>query len=238
MASLLETLATLATAGTMMISSALDEAAPQNDIEGELFLLNRQWRVSEAYEPETEIANVQGQLRQMRADAALALEEMFAACKKETGKTLKAVSGYRSYARQSTIYANKLERVNGSVEKADQYVARPGASEHQSGMAMDVGQKGDDVNLTGSFGKTKGGKWVAEHCWEYGFILRYQEGWEETTGYNYEPWHVRYVGKENARLIHENEMPLEDYLLLLRQERLMKIAEGTYLCEITEETAE
>lgn len=238
MASLLETLAAMATAGTMMISTAMDEAAPQNDIDGTLFLLNRQWRVSESYEPETQIANVPGQIRQMRQEAALALEEMFAACKKETGKTLKAVSGYRSYARQATIYSNKLERVKGDEAKADEYVARPGASEHQSGMAMDVGQSGDDVNLTNSFGKTKGGKWVAEHCWEYGFILRYQEGWEDTTGYKYEPWHVRYVGKEAARQIQEKEMPLEDYLLLVRNDRLTQIVEGTYIVQIPEETQE
>ena len=99
---------------------------------------------------------------------------------------------------------------------------------------MDVGQKSDKVNLTGGFGATKGGKWVAEHCWEYGFIIRYQKGWEEITGYEYEPWHVRYVGKENARRIHEQEMPLEEYLQIVRNERLLGIVEGTYLGEVEE----
>ena len=232
MASLLETLAALATAGTMMISSSLDAAAPQNDVDGFLFLQNRQWLASRSYEPETVTADVPGQIRQMRQEAALALEEMFDACKKDIGITLKAVSGYRSYARQETIYNNKLERVHGSVEKADEYVARPGASEHQTGLVMDVGQKSDKVNLTGGFGATKGGKWVAEHCWEYGFIIRYQKGWEEITGYEYEPWHVRYVGKENARRIHEQEMPLEEYLQIVRNERLLGIVEGTYPGEV------
>ena len=162
-------------------------------------------------------ADVPGQIRQMRQEAALALEEMFDACKKDIGITLKAVSGYRSYARQETIYNNKLERVHGSVEKADEYVARPGASEHQTGLVMDVGQKSDKVNLTGGFGATKGGKWVAEH----------------------EPWHVRYVGKENARRIHEQEMPLEEYLQIVRNERLLGIVEGTYLGEVeVEESGE
>ena len=225
MANLLEQLLALAAAGTMMISSSLTAAAPQNDVDGLLFLQNRQWRVSKYFEPETVKAGVPGQLQDMRADAAQALEEMFAACKKETGVTLKAVSGYRSYQRQATIYQNKLDRV-GTKEKADEFVARPGASEHQLGLALDVGQKSDDVNLTSSFGRTKGGKWVAEHCWEYGFILRYQEGWEDVTGYAYEPWHVRYVGKENAKLIHEADMPLETYLLLLREETLLDILLG------------
>ena len=139
----------------------------------------------------------------------------------------------------AAIYNNKLERVHGSVEKADEYVARPGASEHQTGLVMDVGQKSDKVNLTGGFGATKGGKWVAEHCWEYGFIIRYQKGWEEITGYEYEPWHVRYVGKENARRIHEQEMPLEEYLQIVRNERLLGIVEGTYLGEVeVEESGE
>lgn len=225
MANLLEQLLSLAAAGTMLVSSSLTAAAPQNDVNGLLFLQNRQWRVSQYYEPETLKANVPGQLQDMRADAAQALEEMFAACKAETGVTLKAVSGYRSYQRQATIYQNKLDRV-GTKEKADQYVARPGASEHQLGLAMDVGQKSDDVNLTSSFGKTKGGKWVAEHCWEYGFILRYQEGWEDVTGYAYEPWHVRYVGLENAKRIQEANLPLETYLLLLREETLVDIVLG------------
>lgn len=225
MANTLEQLLSLAAAGTMLISSSLTAAAPQNDVDGLLFLQNRQWCVSRYYEPETVKADVPGQLQDMRADAAAALEEMFAACKAEIGVTLKAVSGYRSYQRQSTIYQNKLDRV-GTKAKADQYVARPGASEHQLAMAMDVGQKGDDVNLTSSFGKTKGGKWVAEHCWEYGFILRYRAEWEDVTGYAYEPWHVRYVGRENARLIQEADMPLETYLLLLREETLMNIVLG------------
>ena len=99
MASLLETLAALATAGTMMISSSLDAAAPQNDVDGFLFLQNRQWLASRAYEPETVTADVPGQIRQMRQEAALALEEMFDACKKDIGITLKAVSGYRGRRR-------------------------------------------------------------------------------------------------------------------------------------------
>ncbi len=225
MSNVLEQLLSLAAAGSMMISNSLLAAAPQNDVDGLLFLQNRQWRVSRYFEPATLKANVPGQLQDMRADAAAALEEMFAACKAEIGVTLKAVSGYRSYQRQATIYQNKLDRV-GTREKADQFVARPGASEHQLALAMDVGQKSDDVNLTSSFGRTKGGKWVAENCWRFGFILRYQEGWEDVTGYEYEPWHVRYVGLENARLIHEADMPLETYLLMLREDVLLGILLG------------
>lgn len=218
---LLEQLLTLATAGTVMLSSALTTAAPQNDVKGLLFLQNRQWRVSSEYEPETVIAQVAGHQRALRQDAAQALEKMYADCLEQTGRKLTSVSGYRSYQRQATMYENKVE-ATGSKKKADEYVARAGASEHQLGLAMDVGQ----ANTETSFGRTTGGKWVAEHCWEYGFILRYKEGWEDVTGYKDEPWHVRYVGLENARRIHEQEMPLETYLLLLREETLLDIVIG------------
>ena len=222
MGSLVNTLISLAAAGTMLLSAPLDQAAPQHDVEGTLFLVNRQWRVSQYYVPEhIRQAQVTGQVRTMREEAAAALEEMYAACTEEAGVTLTSVSGYRSYSKQNTIYQNKVRSV-GSKAKADEYVARPGASEHQLGLAMDVGQK-SKVNLTASFGSTKGGKWVRENCWRFGFILRYDEGWEEVTGYQFEPWHVRYVGLETAQALHDNPMPFETYLLGLREERLLSM---------------
>lgn len=205
-------LTSLLCAGMMMATSSLQTIAPQNDVNGNLFLVNRTYRVCKDYVPETTAAKVQGTLRKLRPDAAAALEEMFAACKEETGATLLTVSGYRSYDKQQRIYSNKLDNVGGSKEKADEYVARPGASEHQMGLAMDVGQKKSKVGLTSSFAKTTGGKWVAANCWRFGFILRYQKGWEAVTGYNYEPWHVRYVGKEQAKAIYEANVPMETYL--------------------------
>ena len=225
MASMLEQLLSLAAAGTMMISSALNTAAPHNDVNGLLFLQNRQWRSSSAYVPEVRQAQVKGKVREMRHDAAAALEEMFADCIKETGKSLYTVSGYRSYQTQASIYSRKLSNVNGSHKRADEYVARAGASEHQLGLAMDIGWE-DYQGTSNKFPRTKAGKWCTENCWKYGFILRYQEGWDEITGYKAEEWHFRYVGKENAKLIHEANMPLETYLILLRQEVLMEIVAG------------
>lgn len=222
MANLLQELLSLAAAGVMLVSTPLDTAAPHNDADGLLFLTNREWRIGKTYRPELRTADVPGQLS-MRPDAAAALEEMFAACKEDIGVTLKAVSGFRSYEKQSTLYSNKLKKVNGSQKRADEYVARPGASEHQLGMAMDLGQT-NNTSLTASFGSTKGGQWIREHCWEYGFILRYDEPWEDVTGYKYEPWHVRYVGKENAAKIYEDLMPLETYLIMLRSQSLLDLA--------------
>ena len=224
MSSLLNTLLSLAAAGTMLFSSAIDEAAPQHDAQGLLFLVNRDWRVTKAFVPEYRLTNVPGQVRNLRDDAATALEKMYAACKEEAGVTLVSVSGYRSYTKQTNIYNRKLKSV-GSKARADEYVARPGASEHQLALAMDVGQKGK-TNLNDGFARTKGGMWLTENCWRFGFIIRYQKGWEEITGYEYEPWHVRYVGEEYARMIHEKNVPFETFMKDLRETVLLDIVEG------------
>ena len=224
MGTLLTKLLSLAAAGVMTASSAMDIAAPQHDAEGLLFLANREWRVTKAFVPEYRLTNVPGQVRNLRDDAATALEKMYAACKEETGVTLVSVSGYRSYTKQTNIYNNKLKSV-GSKAKADEYVARPGASEHQLALAMDVGQKGK-TNLNAGFARTEGGKWLAANCWRFGFIIRYQQGWEEITGYEYEPWHVRYVGEEYAKMIYEKNVPFETFMKDLRESLLLDIVEG------------
>ena len=206
-------LISLVAAASMTVSGALNTAAPQNDVNGLLFLANRQYMVSEAYEPDDlEMSDVPGQVRRMRKEAAEALREMFQACKEEIGVQLLSISGYRSYERQEGIYKRKLRTVKGNVEKAQEYVAPPGSSEHQLGVAMDIGQK-HKIHLEISFGETEGGKWCRENCWRFGYILRYDEPWEEITGYKYEPWHFRYVGKEYAKEIHEANIPLETWLI-------------------------
>lgn len=223
MASLLEQLLSLAAAGTMMVSTALNAAAPQNDIDGLLFLQNREWRAGSAYIPQVREAQITGKVREMRDDAAAALEKMAADCKEATGEILVSVSGYRSYQTQATIYQRKQKKVG--TKKADNYVARAGASEHQLGLAMDLGW--DDYHgCSEKFPRSKAGKWTTENCWKYGFILRYQAGWEEITGYKQEEWHFRYVGEEHAKAIYENQMPLESYLLLVREKALMDIVLG------------
>lgn len=200
-------------AGSMVLSGALKEAAPQHDAEGLLFLVNRQYMVSDAFEPaDLTEAQVPGRVREMRAEAAAALEEMYAACKEETGKQLISVSGYRSYAKQERLYKAKLQQVHGKVERAQEYVAPPGASEHHLGLAMDIGQQSKPT-LNEKFAETEGGIWARENCWRFGFILRYGKEWESITGYKYEPWHFRYVGKELAKEIHDAGVPFETWLI-------------------------
>ena len=119
MANLLEQLMSLAAAGTVMISSALTAAAPQNDIDGLLFLQNRQWRASSAYIPEVREAQIKGKVREMREDAAAALEQMAADCQAETGEYIVSVSGYRSYQTQASIYKRKKDKVGTANANAE-----------------------------------------------------------------------------------------------------------------------
>lgn len=145
--------------------------------------------------------------KQMEAGAAKALEIMFDNAKKE-GIILTAVSGYRSYDRQSTLYYNYVAR-DGKV-KADTYSARPGTSEHQTGLAMDLSAASNGYELTTSFGLTKEGIWVKDNAHKYGFIIRYPKNKEAITGYMYEPWHVRYVGTDLSTYLYENNLVLEE----------------------------
>ena len=220
---LLGKLASILAAGSMILSGALDEAAPQHDADGLLFLVNRQYRISDAFTPDdlTE-AQVPGQVREMRAEAAAALEEMYAACLEETGCQLISVSGFRSYSKQEKLYRAKLQRVNGKKELAEEYVAPPGASEHHLGLAMDIGQQSKPT-LNEKFAETEGGIWARENCWRFGFILRYGEEWEDITGYKYEPWHFRYVGKDLAKEIHDANVPFETWLTEYRVRVLQEL---------------
>ncbi len=220
---LLGKLVSVLAAGSMILSGALDEAAPQHDADGLLFLVNRQYMVSDAFvPPDLAEAQVPGQVREMRAEAAAALEEMYAACLEETGCQLISVSGYRSYSKQEKLYKAKLQRVGGKKELAEEYVAPPGASEHHLGLAMDIGQQSKPT-LNETFAETEGGIWARENCWRFGFILRYGEEWEEVTGYKYEPWHFRYVGKDLAKEIHDAGVPFETWLTEYRVRVLQEL---------------
>ena len=135
--------------------------------------------------------------------AESALNKMINAAKQD-GINLFIKSGYRSYSTQKTLYNNYVAR--DGVAAADRYSARPGHSEHQTGLAFDLN------SLEQSFDETKEGKWLAEHCHEYGFIIRYPKDKEDVTGYMYEPWHVRYLGDDIAKDVYESGKCLEEYL--------------------------
>ncbi|MBE5786295.1 MAG: D-alanyl-D-alanine carboxypeptidase family protein [Clostridiales bacterium] len=146
-----------------------------------------------------------GELRKAASDAVNA---MFDAAL-EDGYTLYVKSAYRSYGTQNTMYQNRLERYGYD----DGLVAYPGSSDHQTGLGVDVlnyewTQK-DGMNE--KFALEAEAKWMAEHCHEFGFVIRYMEDKEDITGIKYEPWHLRYVGKEVAAYMMENHLSLEEF---------------------------
>lgn len=124
---------------------------------------------------------------------------------KSIGLNIYASSGYRSYSNQEYIYNNYVKK--DGTEKADTYSARAGYSEHQTGLAIDLNTIDD------SFADTSEGKYVKDNCYKYGFIIRYPKGKEDITGYMYEPWHIRYVGKELASKLYNNGdyITMEEY---------------------------
>lgn len=142
------------------------------------------------------------------APAAEALAKMTAAAKK-VGVRIVVRSGYRSYATQKAVYARAL-RNYPSEASAKAYNAPPGASEHQTGLSMDLW---DGVTWSLPMANTATGKWLHKHCHEYGFILRYPRDKQKITGYNYEPWHFRYVGVDVAsQFPSSNKLTLEEFL--------------------------
>ena len=145
--------------------------------------------------------------QQMRAAAATAIEEMFAAAK-QAGFTLFVNSGYRSYQTQADTYAYWV-RVDGQAY-ADRTSAKAGHSEHQMGTAADVGTAG---HILEGFIGTPAAAWIAANSWKYGFIVSYPTGKESVTGYAAEPWHVRWVGKSVAQQVHDSGLTLHEYLL-------------------------
>ena len=136
-------------------------------------------------------------------EAKLAYDKMCTASLKE-GLKLGVTSAYRSYESQQGVYATYLKS-NGQ-DYVNQYVATPGYSEHQTGLALDVKSK-----VSSPFKTTKEYKWMLENAYKYGFILRYEEGKEDITGYNPEAWHFRYVGEEAAKYVYENGITYEEY---------------------------
>jgi D-alanyl-D-alanine carboxypeptidase len=134
------------------------------------------------------------------------------------GIHLKIGSGYRSYQYQNQIYMNYVARDGQAV--ADTYSARPGHSEHQTGLAMDICSTDANVSCIDSgFDNSAEAKWLSENCYKYGFIIRYPQGKEDKTGYKYESWHVRYVGTELAKTLYNNGnwVSIEEYFDITSQ---------------------
>ena len=190
--------------------------------ENKLTLVNKVFALPEDYIPgdlvrpavEFSFGNQDIEKSYMRQEAASALEKMFADAKSQDIH-LFAVSGYRSYQRQDDNFHNKVNKIG--EEAAAKIVAYPGNSEHQTGLAMDISSQSANFKLTEQFGGTPEGKWLMENAHRFGYILRYPKGLETITGYNYEPWHYRYVGLKAAAEIYKNQLTLEEYFNIVEK---------------------
>ncbi len=156
-----------------------------------IIIANKSYALPEGYNPGGLLPECTAAFSVMQRDAA------------RQGLNIYIRSGFRSYESQKSIYNRYVNRDGRAL--ADTYSARPGHSEHQTGLSIDLN------TITQSFGRTAEGRWVAAHCHEYGFILRYPEGKSHITGYCFEPWHLRYVGVEAATKIAASGLCLEEY---------------------------
>lgn len=129
-----------------------------------------------------------------------------------TGIDLSIRSAYRSYTAQQSTYNYWLNVNGGNVAATDQVSARPGHSQHQLGTAIDFSSREINDGLSGTFASTQASKWLADNAWKYGFVISYPAGYESVTGYVYESWHYRYIGKANAQDMTNGGMISELYL--------------------------
>lgn len=182
-------------------------------------LVNAQNPLPEDFSVET--VNIAGyDERPFDKRAAADLEAMLADAE-AAGCKLYLVSGYRSVARQKALFQRKTNAFlaegfsqDEAERQAAMWVARPGTSEHNTGLAADIVSAGwysEHDDLTADFDQTPEFAWLQAHCADYGFILRYPQGKENITGVTYEPWHYRYVGKQAARAIMQAGLTLEEY---------------------------
>ena len=184
-----------------------------------LILANKNSPLPEGYAPE--LVTLADSSLQMQTEAAAAFDEMRQAAN-ATGLHLMACSTYRSVERQTELYDAEVQKWIGkgyaeadAREKAATVVMIPGCSEHNTGLAVDVGSV-TNQRVEEDFEDEPEFDWLQEHAAEYGFILRYPSDKQAITGVSYEPWHYRYVGVENAKAIKESGLCLEEYLGLLQ----------------------
>jgi len=181
-----------------------------------LVLVNKEYKLPSTYAPTDLVKASNSGIRRgdsyyLRNILIPDLTAMITASKAQ-GIDLSIVSAYRSYATQQTTYNYWLTKNNGDVAYVDTFSARAGHSQHQLGTAMDFSTSEINDVLGDSFGNTKASKWLVENSYKYGFVLSFPFGYETTTGYKYESWHYRYIGKSNALEMKNSGNILELYL--------------------------
>ena len=221
-----KTLAVLLVFGVLLAAAAPARADNVGNLQ---FLVNKTHTLKSDYVPSDMVymSNYMdaGSGVMMRRDAAVAMGRMARDAANQGVSSLYALSGYRSYSTQSWLYDNEISTFrnmgypyNKAVALAAAQVAPPGASEHQTGLAMDFETYENGYALDEDFGNTVAGKWLAANAWKYGFILRYPKDKTNITGYIFEPWHYRYVGTPHAEYMYRNGLCLEEYYDLLKRQ--------------------
>ena len=198
------------------LSNNINENFIVTNISAYDMIVNKERNLSSNYVPE-DLVPLDGiptilknpEVNQLRKVAYDALKKLFSKAKEEKSFELYARSGYRSYNTQKDLYNSYV--ANHGQEAADKFSAKPGQSEHQSGLAMDITSASMNYQLDDTFFDTEEGKWVAENAHKFGFVIRYPKGKEDITGYQYEPWHLRYVGLSLAKETYESQLTLEEY---------------------------
>lgn len=189
----------------------IEDTKEELEKEVNLILVNENYGLSKDYKPKELVipdilftSDISREEKHVDKRIVEDLENLINSARKE-GIILLGNSGYRSYETQNKIYKKRVK--SEGEEMAEAYVAKPGFSEHQTGLAIDITNEENFL--------TQGSReaiWLEENCHKFGFIIRYPYGKEDITGIAYEPWHIRYVGKEAAKYIYENNITLEEYL--------------------------
>ena len=190
---------------------------------GILRLVNSSHRISKDFVPE--MVQYKNTSYYLNDEAAASLARMLADMEEELGEAPMVVSTYRSYERQEEVYNRDVNSaVESGVDIADaikgtsRYIALPGASEHQTALAVDLS---NDGSLEENFIETEAGVWIRENCHNYGFVVRYPKEKEKYTGIGYEPWHIRYLGQPFSDILYENDWCLEEFIAYMKRNKYM-----------------
>ncbi len=203
--------------------SAYEAYMCPEDVDAYLIVVNRESMLDASYVPDNlvEITNVRqdGRTERMVETAEKALQALYIEMRAAGYTDVSVTSGYRTYEKQEYLYNLYTEReMQAGISRAeaqkivDTYSARPGTSEHQTGLCCDMHNLG---SASQKFAKEEVYTWLVENCYKFGFILRFPEGKEEITGYSFEPWHYRFVGRYHASEMHRLDMCLEEYVAYL-----------------------
>ena len=182
-----------------------------------LVLVNKSYALPSSYAPTDLVAITQSGVRATKSgllirNIIVSDLSALAAAATDQGIDLAVISTYRSYTTQQSTYNYWVTYNGGSTAAADTVSARPGHSQHQLGTAVDFTSSEIGDQLGQQFGTSAAGQWLAQHAWEYGFALAYPSGYDAITGYSYEPWHFRYIGRANAAEWHASGEILEVWL--------------------------